>query len=123
MDFMMINLRLLSPGGCEKALVQMELNETYDVVRSPCGRAQPEGRVSIQKNGFLGRPMRSKGFVHRHSNVGWRSWPMILGRSRDRPRRLSRGRKKPPDTSEGEAITKSRQESFVFVSGSASWNP
>lgn len=34
-------------------------------------RAQTEARVSILKNGFLGRPMRSKGFVHRQTNIAW----------------------------------------------------
>lgn len=34
-------------------------------------RAQTEGRIGILKNNFLGRPLRSKGFVHRELNVGW----------------------------------------------------
>jgi hypothetical protein len=34
-------------------------------------RAQTEARVSILKNGFLGRPMRSKGFAHRQTNISW----------------------------------------------------
>ena len=34
-------------------------------------RAQTESRIGIFKNGFLGRPMRSKGFVHRESRVAW----------------------------------------------------
>jgi hypothetical protein len=34
-------------------------------------RAQTEARVGIFKNGFLGRPMRTKGFLHRESNVAW----------------------------------------------------
>jgi len=34
-------------------------------------RGQTEARVSIFKNGFLGRPMRSKGFLHRHNHVAW----------------------------------------------------
>ena len=34
-------------------------------------RAQTEARMAIFKNGFLGRPMRSKGFFHRERNVAW----------------------------------------------------
>ena len=34
-------------------------------------RAQTEARLAIFKNDFLGRPMRSKGFVHRQNRVGW----------------------------------------------------
>lgn len=34
-------------------------------------RAQTEARVGIFQNGFLGKPMRSKGFLHRESNVAW----------------------------------------------------
>lgn len=34
-------------------------------------RAQTEGRVGIFQNGFLGKPMRSKGFLHREGNVTW----------------------------------------------------
>jgi IS5 family transposase len=34
-------------------------------------RAQTEARVAIFKNGFLGRPMRSKGFLNRERHTGW----------------------------------------------------
>lgn len=34
-------------------------------------RAQTEARVAILQNGFLGRPMRSKGFLNREINVSW----------------------------------------------------
>ena len=34
-------------------------------------RAQTEGRIGIFKNGFLGRPMRAKGFGHREIQVAW----------------------------------------------------
>jgi len=34
-------------------------------------RAQTEARVGIFKNGFLGKPMRSKGFINRERNVAW----------------------------------------------------
>jgi hypothetical protein len=34
-------------------------------------RAQTEGRIGILKNGFLGRPLRAKGFVHRQLALAW----------------------------------------------------
>jgi len=34
-------------------------------------RGQTEGRVGIFQNGFLGKPMRSKGFLHREGNITW----------------------------------------------------
>jgi hypothetical protein len=34
-------------------------------------RGQTEGRVSIFKNQFLGRPLRAKGFGHREQSVAW----------------------------------------------------
>jgi hypothetical protein len=34
-------------------------------------RSQTEGRMGIFKNGFLGRPMRAKGFEHREVALGW----------------------------------------------------
>lgn len=34
-------------------------------------RAQTEGRISILKRGFLGEPMRAKGFAHRQLALAW----------------------------------------------------
>ncbi len=34
-------------------------------------RSQTEGRIGIFKNGFLGRPLRAKGFAHREVAVSW----------------------------------------------------
>lgn len=34
-------------------------------------RSQTEGRIAIFKNGFLGRPLRAKGFAHREMAVSW----------------------------------------------------
>jgi hypothetical protein len=34
-------------------------------------RSQTEGRIAIFKNGFLGRPLRAKGFEHRELAVTW----------------------------------------------------
>ena len=40
-------------------------------VRMQKRRSQTEGRISILQRGFLGRPMRAKGFVHRELAVAW----------------------------------------------------
>jgi hypothetical protein len=34
-------------------------------------RSQTEGRIAIFKNGFLGRPLRAKGYDHREQAVSW----------------------------------------------------
>ena len=34
-------------------------------------RSQTEGRIGLLKNSFLGRPLRSKGFLHRELGVSW----------------------------------------------------
>ena len=34
-------------------------------------RGQTEARISIFKRGFLGRPMRAKGFEHRQLALAW----------------------------------------------------
>ena len=34
-------------------------------------RAQTEARIGILKGGFLGRPMRAKGFEHRELALAW----------------------------------------------------
>jgi hypothetical protein len=34
-------------------------------------RSQTEARIGILKNGFLGRPMRAKGFAHRQLALAW----------------------------------------------------
>jgi len=40
-------------------------------VRLQRRRAQTEARISILQRGFLGRPMRAKGFAHRELAVAW----------------------------------------------------
>jgi len=40
-------------------------------VRMQQRRSQTEGRISILQRGFLGRPMRAKGFAHRELAVAW----------------------------------------------------
>jgi hypothetical protein len=52
-----------------RTLAQRMTEETFAKLQRR--RAQTEARVSILKNGFLGRPMRSKGFLNRESNVAW----------------------------------------------------
>ena len=42
-----------------------------DFIRLQRRRAQTESRIAIFKNGFLGRPMRSKGFTYRANHVAW----------------------------------------------------
>jgi hypothetical protein len=39
--------------------------------RSQRRRAQTEARIGILKQGFLGRPMRAKGFDHREVALAW----------------------------------------------------
>jgi hypothetical protein len=34
-------------------------------------RSQTEGRIGVFKNGFLGRPLRAKGFDHRAAAISW----------------------------------------------------
>ena len=34
-------------------------------------RGQTEARIGIFKNAFLGRPLRSKGFIHKELSVSW----------------------------------------------------
>jgi hypothetical protein len=40
-------------------------------VRMQKRRSQTEGRISILQRGYLGRPMRAKGFAHRELAVAW----------------------------------------------------
>jgi hypothetical protein len=40
-------------------------------VRMQQRRSQTEGRISILQRGYLGRPMRAKGFAHRELAVAW----------------------------------------------------
>ena len=50
-------------------------------------RSQTEGRIRIFKNGFLGRPLRAKGFDHRAAAIRWQVLPHNLwGLARLEPR-------------------------------------
>jgi IS5 family transposase len=52
-----------------KRLEEQRLDPRF--VQLQTRRAQTEARVGIIRNGFLGKPMRSKGFVSRSNNVAW----------------------------------------------------
>jgi IS5 family transposase len=57
---------------CPRSVVDLrERMKDEAFVRLQTRRAQIEPRIAIFKNGFLGRPLRSKGFVHRQNRVAW----------------------------------------------------
>jgi IS5 family transposase len=57
---------------CPRSVIDLrERMKEDEFVRLQTRRAQTEPRIAIFKNGFLGRPMRSKGFVHRENRVAW----------------------------------------------------
>lgn len=57
---------------CPRSVIDLrERMKEEEFVRLQRRRAQTEPRIAIFKNGFLGRPMRSKGFVHRENRVAW----------------------------------------------------
>lgn len=59
-------------GVCPKNPARMkERMSEEQFVEMQRRRSQTEGRVAIFKNGFLGRPLRAKGFEHREMAVSW----------------------------------------------------
>ena len=57
---------------CPRSVIDLrERMKEDEFVRLQTRRAQTEPRIAIFKNGFLGRPMKSKGFVHRENRVAW----------------------------------------------------
>jgi IS5 family transposase len=59
-------------GLCPKSpAVLKERMKEPRFVRMQKRRSQTEGRISILQRGFLGRPMRAKGFAHRELAVAW----------------------------------------------------
>ena len=57
---------------CPRSVIDLrERMKEDEFVQLQTRRAQTEARIAIFKNGFLGRPMRSKGFVHRENRVAW----------------------------------------------------
>jgi hypothetical protein len=71
------NRRRLQKDGvynalCPRSVVDLRQRMKEDeFVRLQARRAQTEPRLAIFKNGFLGRPLRSKGFAHRENRVAW----------------------------------------------------
>jgi hypothetical protein len=59
-------------GICPKHPARMKARLTEEqFVEMQRRRSQTEGRVAIFKNGFLGRPLRAKGYAHREQAVTW----------------------------------------------------
>jgi len=59
-------------GLCPKSPAALkERMKEPQFVRMQKRRSQTEGRISILQRGFLGRPMRAKGFEHRELAVAW----------------------------------------------------
>jgi hypothetical protein len=59
-------------GVCPRGPKQLgKRNQSPKFKRLQKRRAQTEGRIGIFKNNWLGRPLRSKGFVHRALSVAW----------------------------------------------------
>jgi IS5 family transposase len=57
---------------CPRSVTDLhERMKEDEFVRLQKRRSQTESRIAIFKNEFLGRPMRSKGFVHRENRVAW----------------------------------------------------
>lgn len=57
---------------CPRSVIDLrERMKEDEFVRLQRRRAQTESRIAIFKNGFLGQPMKSKGFVHRENRVAW----------------------------------------------------
>jgi IS5 family transposase len=57
---------------CPRSVAELRKRMKEDAfVRLQRRRAQTESRIAIFKNGFLGRPMRSKGFTYRETHVAW----------------------------------------------------
>jgi hypothetical protein len=71
------NSRTLKEGGTYDALCPRQPAELSQrmkeqkFARLQRRRAQTEGRIGILKQGFLGRPMRAKGFDHRELALAW----------------------------------------------------
>lgn len=67
-----LNLDGIYNGLCPRDPRQLrERNRSWKFKRLQRRRSQSEGRISIVKNVFLGRRLRSKGFEHRQWTVTW----------------------------------------------------
>ncbi len=59
-------------GICPKApIILAERTKEPRFMELQRRRGQTEARISIFKNAYLGRPLRSKGFVHKSNTVAW----------------------------------------------------
>jgi hypothetical protein len=59
-------------GLCPRSPIELKKRmKEPRFVRMQQRRSQTEGRISILQRGFLGRPMRAKGFAHRELAVAW----------------------------------------------------
>jgi len=68
----LLSAKEIYDGICPKHPVQLkERMEEERFVQLQRRRSQTEGRIGIFKNGFLGRPLRAKGFAHREMAVNW----------------------------------------------------
>jgi len=57
---------------CPRSIPQLTERLTEPIFRAhQKRRGQTEGRIAILRNNFLGRPLRSKGFLHRELSVAW----------------------------------------------------
>jgi transposase, IS5 family len=59
-------------GVCPRSPRELkERCRSWKFKKLQCRRSQTEGRVAILKNVFVGRPMRSKGYLNRALTVSW----------------------------------------------------
>ena len=59
-------------GVCPRSPAELKKRcRSWKFKKLQCRRSQTEGRVAILKNVFVGRPMRSKGYVNRALTVSW----------------------------------------------------
>ena len=71
------NAELLESAQVFNAICPKDAARHHDRTQEPrfmklqTRRGQTEARIAIFKNTFLGRPMRNKGFGHRHNTVAW----------------------------------------------------
>jgi hypothetical protein len=68
----LLKARDIYDGICPKSPARLKERMAEErFVQLQRRRSQTEGRIGIFKNGFLGRPMRAKGFEHRELAVNW----------------------------------------------------
>ena len=68
----LLKARDIYDGICPKSPARLKERMAEECfVQLQRRRSQTEGRIGIFKNGFLGRPMRTKGFEHRELAVNW----------------------------------------------------